>query len=136
MDLAEYTLKITGNPNKFPDYSMKEKKNPDGSVTQIIISRDDSLTNIVRAEARQIYHLTYSANEINLTRQPWRKGERIGNQAKAIEICGYLLADIQLCKAHFHLPKKKILYWGGKVRDLRIAIEGWHEKDKDRYKDI
>lgn len=134
MNLADYVFKITDNINKFPDFSVKEKRNEDGTITQIYVFRDDSLTNIVREEAREIFHLTYSANEINLTRQPWRKEERLGKQAQAIAICGDLLADIQLCRKHFHLSANRIKHWGGMVRDLRTAIEGWHEKDKNRYR--
>lgn len=136
MSLAEYVFHITENPGKFKDYALKERTGGDGAITQVFFVRDDSLTNIVRAEAREIFHLTYSANEINLNRQPWRKEERLGKQAKAIELCGEMLADIQLCRKHFHLSTKRIKNWGGMVRDLRIAIEGWHEKDKARYRDI
>jgi len=136
MQLVEYVFHITENPGKFRDYSLKERKTEDGSVTQVFFIRDDSLTNIVRAEARKIFHLTYSANEINLNRQPWRKDERLGKQAEAIQICGELLADIQLCRKHFHLTTQRIKNWGGMVRDLRTAIEGWHESDKARYRDI
>ena len=134
MNLAGYVYKITDNITKFPDFSVKEKKKEDGSVTQIYVFREDSLTNIVRAEAREIFHLAYSANEINLNRQPWRKEERLGKQAQAIALCGDLLADIQLCRKHFHLSSSRIKYWGTMVRDLRAAIEGWHEKDKSRYR--
>ena len=112
MELAEYTLKITGNINKFPDYTVKERQNKDGTVQQIYVFRDDSLTNIVREESRNIFHLTFTANEINLKRQPWRKGERLSKQADAIRICDEMLADIQLCRKHFHLSNKKVLYWG------------------------
>jgi len=136
MNLAEYVLKITENMKNFPDYSVKEKHNEDGTISQIYVFRDDSLTNLVRREAMQIYHLTYSANEINLKRQPWRKAERLDSQLKAIALCTQLMGDIQLCRKHFHLSTKRVEYWGRKVRDLRKAIEGWHEKDKDRYKDI
>ena len=136
MNHAEYVFHITDNLNKFPDYSVKNKKNPDGTITQLMVFRSDSLTNIVRAEAREIFHLTFSANEINLTRQPWRKDERLGKQAQAISVCGDLLADIQLCRKHFHLSSRKIKHWGKMVRDLRLSIEGWHEKDKDRYRNI
>lgn len=136
MNHAEYVLNITESLKNFPDYSVRERKNEDGTVTQIFVSRADSLTNTVRAEAREIYHLTYSANEINLNKQPWRKGERLGKQEKAIALCGDVLADIQLCRKHFHLNSRKVQHWGNMVRELRTAIEGWHEKDKDRYKDI
>lgn len=136
MELAEYTIHITDNPNKFPDFALKERKNVNGTVTQILVVRDDSLTNLVRAEAREIFRLTFSANEINLRRQPWRKDERLGKQKKAIEVCSDLLADIQLCRKHFHLSTNRIRNWGMMVITLRTAIEGWHEKDKDRYRNL
>lgn len=136
MNHAEYVFLITDNLNKFPDFSIKEKKNPDGTVTQLIVFRQDSLTNTVRSMANEIFMLTYTANEINLNRQPWRKEERLQKQADAIRICGDLLAEIQLCRKHFHLSSRKIKHWGSMVRDLRTAIEGWHEKDKDRYRNI
>jgi len=136
MELAEYTFTITDNINKFPDYCVKEKRDEDGDTTKIFVFRADSLTNRVRDMANEIFMLTYTANEINLKRQPWRKDERLGKQAAAIRLCNELLAEIQLCRRHFHLSTKKVLYWGGLVRDLRIAIEGWHEKDLDRYADI
>ena len=57
-------------------------------------------------------------------------------QAEAIALCGDLLADILLCRKHFHLTSKRIKYWGGLVRSTRAAIERWHDSDKARYKDI
>ena len=164
MNLADYTFLITDNINKFPDFCVKEikgkKRKPrkkaeekteektecepeklekpeaEETVTQIFVFRGDSLTNRVRDLANEIFMLTYTANEINLTKQPWRKDERLGKQAEAIRLCGDLLAEIQLCKRHFHLTNSKTLHWGKKVRELRKAIEGWHEKDKDRYRNL
>ena len=136
LNLADYTFTITDNINKFPDYCVKEKKNEDGTITQVYVFRADSLTNRVRDMANEIFMLTYTANEINLNKQPWRKDERLTKQARAIRLCGDLLAEIQICRKHFHLSKAKVLHWGKKVRELRAAIEGWHEKDKDRYRSI
>lgn len=136
MELAEYVFKITDNPNKFKDFTVKEKKNEDGTITRIIISRSDSLTNRVRDMANKIYLLTYRSNEIDLRKQPERKEERLSKQVEAIDLCGDLLAEIQLCRMHFHLDYKRVLFWGDKVRNVRAAIERWHESDKDRYKDI
>ena len=136
MEHAEYVLHITQSPKWFHDYSAKESVGNDGRATKILVFHDDSLSNIVRAEARQIYHLTFTANEINLKRQPWRKGERLSKQAEAIALCSDMLADIQLCRRHFHLTAKRIRHWGSMVIALRTAIEHWHESDKDRYKDI
>ena len=136
MDLADYVLTITSNLNVFPDFSIKETRNPNGTVTQIYVLREDSLTNIVRTEAREIYHLTYSSNHITLKKEPWRKEERLSKQLDALSKCDDLLSDIQLCKRHFHLSTRRTLYWGKKVCDLKKAIEKWHESDKNRYKDI
>ena len=135
LELADYVFQITGNLKWFPDCSVKEQREGD-KVTQLLVFRDDSLVNIVREEARQIYHLAFTANEINLNRQPWRKNERLTRQAEAIALCGDLLADILLCRKHFHLTSKRIKYWGGLVRSARAAIERWHDSDKARYKDI
>lgn len=135
LELADYVFRITGNLKWFPDCSVKEQREGD-KVTQLLVFRDDSLVNIVREEARQIYHLVFTANEINLNRQPWRKNERLARQAEAIALCGDLLADILLCRKHFHLASKRIKYWGGLVRSTRAAIERWHDSDKARYKGI
>ena len=135
MELADYVIKITDNPNKFPDFAVKEKTKADGTVVQMFIQRQDSLTNWVREQAKEIFMLTFTANEINVTRHPWRKAERLAKQADAIRLCGEHLAAIQLCRKHFHLANTKVKHWGKMTRDLRTAIEGWHEKDKDRYKE-
>lgn len=136
MYLADYVITITDNINKFPDYIQTERKNDDGTVTAIYIERQDSLVNWVREQAKQIFILTYTANEINVAKQPWRKEERLSKQAEAIRLCNEHLAAIQLCRKHFHLSNRKVKHWGQQTRDLRLAIEGWHESDKDRYKYI
>lgn len=136
MELAEYVFKITDNPNKFKDFTVKDKKNEDGTISRLIISRNDSLTNRVRDMANEIFLLTYTSNEIDLRKQPERKEERLSKQIEAIRLCSELLAEIQLCRMHFHMDHKRVLFWGEKVRNVRAAIEKWHESDKDRYKDI
>ena len=135
MELADYVITITDNVNKFPDYTMKKRSNDDGAEI-VIVQRQDSLVNWVREQVRNIFILTYTANEITVNKQPWRKNERLEKQAHAIELCGEHLAAIQLCRKHYHLSNKKVKYWGGKVRDLRSSIEAWHESDKGRYKNI
>ena len=136
LELARYTFQITSNLKWFPDCSFREQQKEGDKITQIIVFRDDSLTNIVREETRQIYHLAFTANEINLTRQPWRKEERLSRQREAIALCGDLLADIQICQKYFHLTAKRIKFWGGLVIGTRAALERWHESDKSRYKDV
>ena len=103
MDLADYVINITDNINNFPDFIHTERKNPDGTISEVFIQRQDSLIQIVRDQTLRIFLLTFSANEINLTREPWRKAERLEKQADAIRLCGEHIASIQLCRKHFHL---------------------------------
>ena len=133
MELADHVILITDNANKFPDFSMKRKKNEDGTVTEIYIQRQDSLVNWVRDQAKQIFVLLYTANKINLNNEPWRKAERLGNQLKAISLCEEHMATIQLCRKHFHLSAKKIEYWGGLALKVKNSTQKWHESDKRRY---
>ena len=48
MDLADYVITITDNINTFPDFIRAERKESDGTVSQVFIQRQDSLTQIVR----------------------------------------------------------------------------------------
>lgn len=136
MELADYVITITDNFNKFPDYTGKERKNEDGTATVIFVERQDSLVNWVRQQTREIFVLAYTANQIDLRKEPWRKDERLGKQAQAVKLCEEHLAAIQLCRKHFHLTAKRIKFWGEKARKVKKSLEGWHEKDKDRYKNI
>ena len=136
MNLADHVLKITDNVNKFPEFSVSEKKNPDGSTTQILVQRQDSLVNRVREQAWQIYILAWSANRINLEKEPWRKAERLGKQEKAISLCGEHLAAVQLCKRHFHLTSKKVKFWGEMTVKAQNYLAKWNDTDKDRYRNI
>lgn len=136
MDLSDYVFQITDNAKKFPEYTETAKRNDDGTYTKIMIMRQDSLINKVREQAYQIYILAFTANEINVGRQPDRKAERLSKQAKAIELCNEHLATIQLCRKKFHLSNKRIKYWGRLTLNVRSALERWNESDRDRYKRI
>lgn len=136
LNLAEYVIHITDNLNKFPDYSTKEIIEENGLTTKILVQRQDSLVNWVRDQVKQIYLLTYTANEINVKKYPWLKDERFSKQETAINICNEHLAAIQLCKKHFHLDSSKVKYWGSITVNLKQLIEKWNKNDKRRYKDI
>lgn len=135
-ELADYVIAITDNLNTFPDYSKKDKKNEDGTVTAIYVQRQDTLVNWVRDQARQIFVLLYTANKINLRNEPERKEERLGNQRKAIKLCEEHMAAMQLCRKHFHLNNSRIEHWGRMTMAVKTAAEAWHKSDKSRYKDI
>ncbi len=136
MDLCDYVYQITDNAKKFPEYAETTRRNGDGSYTRILIMRQDSLINKVREQAYQIHMLAYTANEINVGRQPRRKEERFRKQRQAIELCNEHLATIQLCRKKFHINNKRIKYWGGLTIKVRTALEKWNESDRDRYKNI
>lgn len=133
--LANHVLTITKNTKRFPDYTEMVLKK-EGGEKVVFIERQDSLTNWVREQAKEIFILCWSANEINLNKEPHRKGERLGKQIEAIRLCGEHLAAIQLCRRHFHLSSKKVKYWGKLTRDLMENIKGWHKRDCDRYRSI
>lgn len=136
MDLYEYVDMITSNPKRFQEYKETDRYNNDGTTTRMIIMRQDALVNRVREQAYRIFILTFTANEINLNKEPERKEERLNKQEQAIELCEEHLASIQLCRKHFHLTNKRIRYWGSMTLELRDAIKGWHKSDKTRYQNI
>lgn len=136
LELADYVITITDNFNKFPDFTKKERKNEDGTVTAIYIQRQDSLVNKLREQSSEIFVLLYTANQINLNKDPERKEERLNNQTKAIELCRRHLAYIQLCRKHFHLSANRIKHWGEMVMTVLNSAKKWHESDKSRYKNI
>lgn len=133
MNLASYVITITDNANKFPDFTFKEVVSPEGLITKVFIQRQDSLVNWVREQAKEIFVLCYTANEINVTKEPYRKDERLSKQKKAISLCDEHMASIQLCAKHFDLSKRKVHHWGKLTYDLKTQIEAWHKSDKDRF---
>ena len=135
MNLYDYVDKITSNANKFPEYSLNEKKAGE-DVIRILYMHQDSLVNRVREQAYQIHMLLWTANEINVRKEPDRKPERLYKQLRAIELCDEHLAAIQLCRKRFHLTNKRIRYWGKMTLKVRDAAKAWHKSDVARYKDI
>ena len=136
MNLYEYVDLITGNAKTFQEYKETNRKSEDGTATRLIVMRQDALVNKIREQAYRIFILAFTANEINLNKEPKRKEERLAKQAEAIELCEEHLATIQLCRKHFHLHNKRIKHWGGMTLELRDALKGWHKSDKTRYKNI
>lgn len=134
MGLADHVINITDNFNKFPDYIETKRENMDGTATTIYIQRQDSLTNWVREQAKEIYISNWCANEINVKKEPHRKEERLALQQKAIRLCNEHLAAMQLCKKHFGLSNKKVNYWGKKTIEVREATKKWNDSDMIRYK--
>ena len=136
MKLYGHVEHITSNPKKFQEYKESEKQNQDGTVTKIIMVRQDNLTNRVRQQAYDIYINAHMANEINVNREPGRAQERLLRQQKAISLCEEHLAAIQLCQKHFHLSFKKVKFWGNMAITARDSLKAWHTSDLSRYKQL
>ena len=132
----EYVLLITDNPKHFPDCARTEIKLGEKSTAVLGVYHQDSPTTNVRRLAHDIYQNTFIANYINLKRQPWRVRERLERQEKALALCDEMLAEIYVCRKHFHLSTRRIKHWGKMVVQIRRAIEGWHDSDKDRFKGL
>ena len=131
-----HVLQITDNINKFKDYSIAEYLNQNGSKTQVVIVRADSLTNIMRKMSQDIFMYVCRANRRNVNKHPEQKEERLACQDLALELCEDMLDYLPVCQKYFHLGTKKMLAWGRIVRDAKKAIAVWHESDIKRYKDI
>ena len=136
LDHLEYVLLITDNPKNFPDCARAEVKIGDNSTAVLAVYHTDTPTSNVRKYAHDIYQNVFIANSINLKRQPFRARERLERQEKAIALCDEMLAEIYVCRRHFHLSMKRIKYWGKMVLKIKNATEGWHESDKDRFRNL
>lgn len=134
MKLYEHVDLITSNPNKFQEYKETERKNADGTITKIIMFRQDALTNKIRKQAYEIYINAHMANEINVNLEPGRTEERLIRQKRAVSLCEEHLAAIQLCRKHFHLAYKKIKFWGDMTITVRDSLKAWHNSDKSRFR--
>ena len=127
--LAEYTIKITENPKTFPP----TRTSDDGTIAVVA---GGCLTEWVRELSKRIFVLAYTANRINVPKEPDRKDERLRKQREALDACAELLAAIQILSRHYHLDKKRVRYWSSLANELERAIEGWNESDKERFREI
>lgn len=119
LGLAEYTITICSNKKTFPE------------KYQHIIT--DDLISL----SKQIYLKARRANNIRVTKDNKNSyDKRKDLQEEAILDCDDFLGEIQLAQKVFHLKKKRILYWGGKVIEVRDGIKSWKESDSKRYKKL
>ena len=135
--LCDYVFTITDNKNKFPEYEVTERKDEESNtVRQVITLREDAVLNRVRQQAFDVYILAFTANKINLKREPERKDERLGKQKKAIELCDILLGSMELCCLKYGASKKRMMHWGNMIVEVREELKDWHRSDIDRYAGI
>ena len=117
-ELTCYTLKITSNEKIFlPKYR-------------------SALTDQIVQDSINIYRYVWLANNIRVGKNREARDRRLRLQKRAKELCNDLLALIGIAKPLFHLTSKRIEYWTGLTLNVRALIEGWSDKDRERYKNI
>lgn len=117
--LARYTLTITANEKVFsPEYRR--------SVTDDIVET-----------AKNIYLNIREANDTVVRMgtpfqtEDFRRRNRL--QQKALQECRRLLYLMDLAHRIFHLSSKRVKYWGTLTIEVRNRIQGWMDRDAQRY---
>ena len=110
-DLAEHTLRITSNCNRYPKkYRF-------------------SLVDKMQNKALEIYEYLHEANRTDL--RDYRR-ERSELQTKAITHCDELLFYIELSHKLDIINEKSMEYWSKMVSDIKHMAIAWRSKDKQR----
>lgn len=113
-DLATYTLQITKNKKIFKE------------------EYQDAITDKLISTALNIHALIWAANN-TLVNSHQDMMERLALQDKAAAQCNVMLSLIDIAKPLFHLEAKRVMFWGGKVVNVRTLIRSWHNADWKRY---
>ena len=111
MELAEHTLRITSNCNRYPKkYRF-------------------SLVDKMQNKALSIYEKLHEANRTDLKDY---KRERQDLQTKAITYCDQLLFYIELSYKLQIINDKSMEYWSKMVFDIKRMAIAWRSKDRER----
>lgn len=117
--LASYTIHITANENVFlPEY------------------HKDITSDIIEC-AKNVYIFIMDANDVKVRmdtpyqRRDWNERYRL--QREALRNARRLLRLIDIAHRVFHLDKRRVKYWGGKVISIRNRIQGWIDDDTARF---
>ena len=111
MDLAEHTLRITSNCNRYPKkwrFSLVDK---------------------MQNKSLEIYEKIHEANRTDIKDY---KRERLELQTQAITYCDQLLFYIELSHKLSIINAKSMEYWSAMVNDVKKNTISWREKDKKR----
>lgn len=110
-DLAEHTLRLTSNCNRYPKkYRF-------------------SLVDKMQIKSLDIYEALTEANRTDLT--DYKRG-RLKLQTKAITYCDELLFYIELSYKLNIINDKSMEYWSKMVSDIKHMTIAWRSKDKKR----
>lgn len=111
MELAEHTLRVTSNCNRYPK--------------KYRFSLVDKMSN----RALEIYQNLHEANRTDLKSY---KRDRLEMQTKAITYCDELLFYIELSYKLNIINDKSMEYWSKMVNDVKHMTIAWRTKDKER----
>lgn len=110
-DLAEHTLRITSNCNRYPKkYRF-------------------SLVDKMQNKSLEIYENLYEANRTDIKNYRLERSEL---QTKAITKCDELLFYIELSMKLNIINVKSMEYWSKMVSDVKYMAIAWRTKDKER----
>ena len=110
-DLAEHTLRITSNCNRYPKkYRF-------------------SLVDKMQIKSLEIYESLMEANRTDIRTY---KRERSELQTRAITHCDELLFYIELSFKLNIINEKSMEYWSKRVSDIKHMTIAWRTKDKER----
>ena len=110
-ELAEHTLRVTSNCNRYPKkwrFSLVDK---------------------MQNKALEIYEYLHEANRTDLILY---RRERSELQTKAITHCDELLFYIELSQKLNIISMKSMEYWSKMVTDIKHMAIAWRTKDKTR----
>lgn len=110
-DLAEHTLRITSNCNRYPKkYRF-------------------SLVDKMQNKSLEIYENLYEANRTDIKNYRLERSEL---QTKAITKCDELLFYIEISMKLNIINLKSMEYWSKMVSDVKHMAIAWRTKDKER----
>lgn len=111
MDLAEHTLRVTSNCNRYPKkYRF-------------------SLVDKMQNKSLEIYECIMEANRTDLR---YFKRERSELQTRAITYCDQLIFFIELSHKLGIIDVKCMEYWSKMVADVKHMTIAWRTEDKNR----
>ena len=110
-ELAEHTLRVTSNANRYPKkYRF-------------------SLVDKMQNKSLEIYEYLHEANRTDLREYARERSEL---QTKAITHCDELLFYIELSYKLNIINDKSMGYWSKMVTDIKHMAIAWRSKDKNR----
>lgn len=111
MELAEHTLRVTSNCNRYPKkwrFSLVDK---------------------MQNKSLEIYEYLHEANRTDLRIYGRERSEL---QTKAITYCDELMFYIELSYKLNIISDKSMGYWSKMVSDVKRMAIAWRTKDKER----